>query len=272
MRRLAHVCFASGCLLFAVRPVVAQGDTTRVTSSAPASWHAQVTGYYSEADNGFGVWSGADARLLYTGGRVSPFVSVGTQTRPGGSQGAVGVGSYVNWTPWMFSILGVGFAPDNGVVLFPKIRTDVSLFVALPGVKGVLVNGGLTDLRFSDSRTGGRILSLGSTVYRGKGIFSGAVYFNKDRLSNANSRSWQLGAQWGAQGSYWIGGGLAAGNEAYRLISATPFDARFRSRSGSLFVSKWVTAGSGVSLRYDYEHKIDVFQRNGFALSYFVDF
>jgi len=278
MRRLTCVCVFAGSLLLGVRAVAAQGDTTRVAkatataTAAPARWHAQVTGYYSRADNGFGVWRGQDARLLYSGKRVSPFVNIGSQTRPGGTQAAAGVGSYISWTPWMFSIVGIGFAPDNGVVLFPKQRTDASLFVAVPGVKGVLVNGGVTDLRFTDARTGGRIYSLGSMLYRGKGIYSGAVYFNQDRASNARSTSWQVGGQWGAQGSYWVGAGLAGGNEAYRLLSATPFDARFRTQSASVFGSKWLTKGTGMGLRYDYEHKIDVFHRSGLALSYFVDF
>jgi YaiO family outer membrane protein len=200
-------------------------------------------------------------------------VNVGSQTRASGSQAAVGVGSYVTITPWMFSIVGVGMAPDHGVVLFPKLRTDAAVFVAVPGVKGVLVSGGLTDLRFTDSRTGGQIFSVGSMVYKGRGIFSGAVRFNTDRASGDHSKSWEGGAQWGAQGDYWVGIGVSAGKEAYRLLGGvTPFDARFSNRSGSAFISKWVTKNSGVGLRYDLENKIDVYQRNGFALSYFVDF
>jgi hypothetical protein len=37
-------------------------------------------------------------------------------------------------------------------------------------------------------------------------------------------------------------------------------------------VSKWITSGTGVSLRLDYEDKIDAFQRRALGLSYFVDF
>ena len=65
---------------------------------------------------------------------------------------------------------------------------------------------------------------------------------------------------------------MGAGNEAYRILSATPFDARFRSRFYSAFASKWITSGTGVSLRLDYEDKIDAFQRRALGLSYFVDF
>jgi len=66
--------------------------------------------------------------------------------------------------------------------------------------------------------------------------------------------------------------GVSAGNEAYQVLSASPFDARFKSQSALVFVSKWVTKSSGVGLRYDFENKVDVYHRNAFVLSYFVDF
>jgi YaiO family outer membrane protein len=241
-------------------------------SPAPVNWHLQVNGYYSSADNGFGEFHGQDARIMYSGKRLSPFGSIGSQSRPTGSQTAFGVGSYITLAPWMFAIVGVGMAPDHGIVLFPKLRTDAGVFVAVPGVKGVLVSGGFTDLRFTDSRTGGRIWSFGPTVYRGRGIYSAGIHLNTDRASGAQSSSWQAGGQWGAQGSYWVGLGVGAGNEAYQVLSAIPFDARFRSQSASLFASKWVSKRSGVGLRYDYEHKLDVYHRSAFSLSYFVDF
>lgn len=261
------------CLLSPLSLGAQPGDSARVIAPAkPASWHVQANAYYSSADNGFGVWRGQDVRLLYSGKRFSPFVSLGSQSRSNGHQEALGAGSYIVLTPWMFSIVGIGVAPDRGTVLFPRVRTDASLFVAVPGVKGVLMSGGLTDLRFTDPRAGGRIVSLGPTIYRGRGIYSGSIFLNQDRASGARSQSWQVGGQWGAQGQYWIGGGIGAGNEAYRLLSATPFDARFRSQFGSAFVSKWITKGTGVSVRVDVERKIDVFNRRAVGLSYFVDF
>jgi YaiO family outer membrane protein len=267
---LAYALAAS--VVLGVRPVLAQGDTSRVINAAPAKWHILANGFYSSADNGFGVWKGQDIRLLHSGTRFSPFANIGSQTRPNGTQGTFGAGSYITISPKMFAIVGVGSAPDNGVVLFPKLRTDASLFVSVPGLSGVLVSAGVTDLRFTDSRTGGQILSLGSMVYRGRGIYSAGLFLNKDRASGARSSSWQAGGQWGAQGSHWFGVGAAAGNEAYRILSVSGFDARFRTQSAYAFVSKWVTKGSGVGLRYDFENKIDVYNRHAFVLSYFVDF
>ncbi len=253
------------------------GDSVRIVTPQPAAakaaaWHLQVSTFYSSADNGFGVWHGQDARLLYSSPKLSPFVSIGTQSRPNGRQQVYGAGSYINIAPWMYAIVGIGTAPDNGVVLFPKLRSDASVFVAVPKVKGVLVSGGITDLRYTDKRTGGQILSLGSMVYRGRGIYNASVYFNEDRASGARSQAWQAGGQWGSQGKYWVGGGVGSGNEAYRLLSATPFDARFRSQFVSAFATKWVTQGSGVTLRLDYERKVDVFNRRAIGLTYFIDF
>lgn len=248
-------------------------DSARVIApDRPASWHLTASGYYSSATNGFGVWTGQDVRLLYSGSKASPWVSMGSQQRPDGHQEVLGVGSYITLTKWAFAIVGMGTAPEGTAVLFPRLRSDASLFVAVPKLPGVLISSGITDLRYKDSRAGGRIVSVGPTVYRGRGIYNGAVFFNKDRASGARSHAWQAGGQWGTQGRFWIGGGIGAGNEAYRLLSATPFDARFQSRFASAFVSKWVTPRSGVSVRLDYENKVDVFQRRAIGLSYFVDF
>jgi YaiO family outer membrane protein len=273
MRVLKSFRTAIACVLLLPGVAAAQGgDTARVQVLRPASWHLQANSYYSEASNGYGVWRGQDVRLLYSGKKISPFVSIGAQSRPNGSQRVVSAGSYIVITPWLFSIVGIGSAPDRGVVLFPKVRADISAFVAVPKLKGVLLSTGVTDLRFTDPRTGGRIVSLGPTIYRGRGIYSGAVHLNTDRASGAKSSSWQVGGQWGAQGSYWLGGGLGGGNEAYQVLSATPFDARFRSRWGSVFASRWITKGTGASLRVDFENKIDVYRRTALGLSYFVDF
>jgi YaiO family outer membrane protein len=277
MRSVRHL--VAGAAVFGVGAAAAADlhaqsvDSARVAKpSAPANWHLQVSSFYSSATDGFGVWQGQDARLLYSGKRISPFVNAATQKRPNGRQEAYGAGAYVVLTPWMYSIVGVGVAPTSNAVLFPRVRSDAAVFVAVPKLKGVLVNTGFTDLRFEDKRAGGEIFSVGSTVYRGRGIYSGALFFNRDRASSARSQSWQVGGQWGGQGQYWLGGSLGVGNEAYRLISATPFDARFENRFLTAFASKWLTTRTGATLRLDYERKVDVFSRRAVQLTYFVDF
>ncbi len=235
-------------------------------------WNLQLSGYTSSADQGFGIWRGGDLRLLYSGSQFSPFASIGMQRRPEGVQQVIGVGSYVVLTKWLYSIVGYGAAADRGTVLFPKARADLSLHVAVPRVPGMLLSAGITDLRFTDPRSGGQILSVGSMYYRGRGIYTGTVRLNTDRASGAKSSSWQAGAQWGAQGKSWFGVGAGAGNEAYQVLSATPFDARFRSWSASVFWTTWVTTHTGIGLRYDFERKIDVYRRHALGLSTFVEF
>jgi YaiO family outer membrane protein len=273
---------AAGVVALSLAPLVAMtpatvsgqsADSVRVRRPASqANWHLQLSNFYSSATDGYGVWQGQDVRLLYSGKRMSPFVNAATQSRPNGRQAAYGAGAYVVLTPWMYSIVGVGVAPAAEAVLFPRVRSDVSLFASVPKLSGVLMSAGFTDLRFEDDRAGGQIVSVGSTVYRGKGIYSGALFFNRDRASGAPSRSWQLGGQWGAQGQYWLGASVGVGNEAYRLLSATPFDARFENRFVTAFASKWITARTGATLRLDYERKVDVFHRRAVQLMYFVDF
>jgi YaiO family outer membrane protein len=80
-----------------------------------------------------------------------------------------------------------------------------------------------------------------------------------------------VGAQYGAQGRYWVGGGIGTGREAYQLLSATPFDVRFTNVGGSLFYQRWITAKRAITTRFDYEHKLTAYRRRGVTLSYHVE-
>jgi hypothetical protein len=96
--RRASLPVLGAVLLLSLRTtaVLAQGgDTARVVAAKPATWHLQATAFHSQANNGIGTWRGQDVRLLYSGKRFSPFVSVGTQSRPAGHQEVAAVGSYV---------------------------------------------------------------------------------------------------------------------------------------------------------------------------------
>jgi YaiO family outer membrane protein len=243
-----------------------------VQAGAPPKWLVQLTTYYSDVNNGFGVWQGQDFRVLYAGRRISPFLSVGTQARPGGNQQVVSFGSYIPINRWLFAVVGLGHAPDRGTVLFPKLRADVSAVVTVPGVPGLLFSTGLTDVRYTDPRTGGLIGTLAPTLYKGKGIYSASVFLNRDRASGVGSGAWQVNAQWGQQGRYWVGGGLGSGTEAYRLLLATPFDARFSSQSANVFVTKWLTQRSGATVRLDLEQKTEVYLRKALTLTLFSEF
>lgn len=265
MRRSALIPIA----LLVARAALAQ---ERASDEATRPFHLEMDAFYQSLDAGYGAWRGVDVRLQYASPRATPFAFVSSQTRDEGTQVNAGVGSYVTLTPWLYAIVGASSAPDNGVVLYPTLRADASLYAAVPGVRGLVVTGGFTEIRYSQSGSGGRIASLGSMLYHGRGIYSGIVRFNTDRASGLHSRSYLATGQWGGQGRYWIGANVGGGNEAYQVLSASPFDARFESRSAAAFLQKWVTRSQGVTVRYDFEHKLRTYHRNGLTVGYFVDF
>lgn len=260
-------------------PAIARAQSTTqptVAASAapptPRPFHLEVSGFYHALDNDYGPWRGVDLRLLYVTRRFTPFAFLSSQTRREGTQQNAGIGSYVTIAPGLYAILGVSAAPGSDVVLYPRVRADAMLAAAVPGVPGLLANAGLTEIRYDQAGQGGRIVSVGPTLYRGRGIYTGVVRFNTDRASGLHSHSYQVGGQWGAQGRYWVGGSVGAGNEAYQVLSVTPFDARFESRLASAFYQRWLAPAHGVTVRYDFERKLRTYQRHGFTVGYFVDF
>jgi len=238
-------------------------------------FHLEVGGFLQSLDRGYGTWRGGDVRLQWSSPRATPFIFASTQTRDAGAtpgtQRNFGLGSYVTLSPWLYAVLGASAAPDRGIVLYPRVRTDAALVGAVSGVRGLLFSAGLTDIRYA-AGAGGRIASVGPFLYHGRGIYNAVVRFNRDRASGARSHSVLISGQYGTQGHYWVGGSLGGGNEAYQVLGATPFDARFESRGLSVFGQRWIARSQGLSLRYDFENKLHTYHRNGATLTYFVDF
>ena len=239
--------------------------------SRSTRFHAEVGTFYSALSRGYSTWRGFDARVLYASRRATPFIGVSTETRKEGTQQNYGVGSYITLNDRFYSIVGVSHAPYRGAVLFPKTRIDAALFGAVRSVPGLVLFGGATKV-YGDKGGGGQIFSIGSFLYHGHAIATGVVSLNRDRLSGADSHSQSLGIQYGSQGSYWIGGSISHGTEAYQVIAAAPFDARFEGAGAMLFGQKWFARNRGAVLRYEFEHKYTAYVRNAVALTYFVDF
>jgi YaiO family outer membrane protein len=258
-------------LPIALAPLCAGAQTGGGADARPTPFHLEVGAFYHALTRDYGSWRGADVRLMYATPKVTPFVFFSTQTRKEGTQQSGGVGSYVTLNRWLYAILGMSVAPNDDVVLYPKVRGDASLYANVPGVRGLLFSAGLTEIRFG-GEAGGRIVSVGPMWYHGHGIYNGVLRVNTDRASGAHSASGLVGGQYGMQGRYWIGGNVGYGKEAYSVLSATPFDVRFTSASASLFASKWIAQHQGLTLRYEIEHKRHAYHRNGVTLSYFVDF
>lgn len=235
-------------------------------------WLVQGTSYYNAVDNGFGAWYGQDVRIQRVTRYTGAFVTAGTQTRPSGSQQVLALGTTLSVLPRLSVLASVSMAPDQGTVLFPRLRRDVGLNFTVPWMDGLLWNTVLTDVRYTDRRIGGTIVSGGPLYYRGLGIYMAQGFVNRDRASGALSGAFQVSAQRGIQGKYWMGGGVGGGNEAYRLLLDVPFDARFSSRSANLFATRWFTRNLGATARVDVERKTNVYWRRALTLSLFTEF
>lgn len=269
-----RTCCGIVAAVFVLIPA-ALGQTTPTTLAVPeqkSPLHVEIATFFSALSRGYDDWRGVDLRLLYTMKRATPIVAISHQTRAEGSHSSVSIGSYVTLTDRSYAVVGVSHAPRGEVELYPLLRVDAAVLTAIPGVSGLVVSGGITDIRGAAPRTGGNILSVGSLYYRGSTISQAVVRFNRDRRSGAWSRSELIATQLGAQGRYWIGASVSHGTEAYEVAAVTPFDARWEGVGASVFVQRWLGTDHGFTVRYDYEHKFEAFVRNGVTLSYFVDF
>ncbi len=234
-------------------------------------WHVELGGFYQKLDRGYGDWRGVNLKLQYSSRRFTPFFTFSSQTRREGTQQNYGLASYISLHRHAYAIVGASTSPGGGPVLYPQFRWDVQGLVDVVPIKGLVVAGGLTQIYYRGP-AGGRIISAGSLYYRGRAILSGTVRFNKDNASGERSHLLMAGGQYGSQGSYWIGGSVSRGTEAYRVLSQDPFDARFESVGASVFLQKWLSPATGFAATYDFEHKLDTYHRNGLSLSYFFDF
>lgn len=261
-------------VLVALSAVAQQPPTSPSIPALPVQktpYHVEAGAWYSALSRDYSDWRGVDVRLQYTSPRATPFLIVSSQTRREGTQQNIALGSYLIWSDRYYSIVGISHAPSGSAELYPKTRIDASLLGNVRSVPGLVWSGGVTSF-FGSNNTGGQIFSAGGLYYRGPTVSNGVVRFNRDRRSGAFSHSFQIGTQYGAQGRSWIGGSVSRGTEAYEVVAAVPFDARFRGVGASLFWQKWLATNRGFFARYDFEHKYTAYVRNGLALTYFVDF
>jgi YaiO family outer membrane protein len=235
-----------------------------------SAFRVELLPFYHSLSNDYGHWSGATARLWYRSKRFTPVLDVSSQTRPEGSQQSVGLSSYIVFNDRFYTIVGMSTAPFGEVELMPRLRADAAAFFAIPSVPGLVLNIGVTEIKFDESDM--QIASLGSILYRGPLILSGVLRLNRDGVGGDLSTSGSAGGQYGAERKAWFGGGIGAGREAYQTITATPFDVRFTSLNAFVFTQVWATGSSGFTARYDLERKLSAYTRHGFMLGYFVDF
>jgi YaiO family outer membrane protein len=276
---LSSVCLAETTELIP-GPFSVQTPTTSLTplvaNPAPAevkkTVHVETGGSYTDVDND--QWKSLDLRWMYSGfKKFTPFGSMSTLARKNGSQRVYGLGSYINVNPKFYMIAGASGAPvrDPNVIYYPRLRLDLSGFISVPFVKGLVFSTGIS--HFPKQNGGGSdILSVGG-IYYGKIIFIGSLNYNISRPGNITSLSGQGGFMYGTQGKYWLGGGYTMGRVAYQLQLETPYDVRYQSRGINLSYSRWLDKNWGINNRLDYgELVVGSSRLIGITTSLFFDF
>jgi YaiO family outer membrane protein len=245
-------------------------------NSEKTDFHLEVGAFYSPTVPGPGSlnWRGADARLIYSGfKRFTPFGGLSRISTAQGAQYSYGVGSYITFNKWFYSIAGASFAPSSQAEFSPHRRYDVAGLFAVPHVKGMVFSTALTVLPQYRNAGGGRILAFGDIYYWRKFIFGGNANLNFAEPGNRHTVSGQFGATYGTQGKYRVAGGMSGGGAAYMLITGAPFEVQYQTYSAFAMVTKWLTKHSGINCRYDYNRIVgSPFQRHWIRISTFFDF
>jgi|GEM_PF-1412418 len=234
----------------------------------------EISGNYNWLDNDYGQWKVLDLRLRYSGlKKLTPFGSVSTQSRKEGSQRNYALGSYIHVNPGFYMISGISVAPvkDPDVVIYPRLRMDLSGYLSVPAVDGLVLSTGISHFP-KQNGNGGDIISIGGLYYYGRFIFNGLLNYNIARPGNVTSLSVQAGIMFGEEGRYWTGGGFTVGRVAYQLASETPFDVRYRSRGANMFYRTWIGEDWGINTQLDYQNLAGAYRLKGITLALFVDF
>ncbi len=248
-----------------------QQPAPKAAADEKTNWHFEIGGSFAHVTDNYGNWYGGDAKIGYTGfKRFSPSFSIGSQTRPEGTQQAYGFGSNININKYAYAIVGAGVAPNHGTILFPSFRFDTMGVVKVPKVKGLLATGSYTGYRMGGGSA--KIASVGAIYYHKWAILNGGVSFNRSYPGSLPSKSAFLAFMRGRQGKYWYGGGISGGNLHYQLISIIPYDVRFNSYSFSAFFQKWLGQHWGIIQRYYFTNVMVAYRSNSVSASLFYDF
>lgn len=231
----------------------------------------ELGGFTNFTSNHYGQWSGANAKVMYRGAKhFAPIFGFASQTRPDGTQTTFGIDSYVLVNKRFYAIAGIGGSPKGSAVLWPKLRYGGTGLITIPRVKGLVGTVGASKI-WGERGAYDAMLSAGAMYYRGRSIWSGHISFNRNHPGNVPSKSGGVAVLYGTHKKYWIGAGFSGGRIAYQAASLTPFDVRFVTFGPTLSYTKWVTPNRGFSVRYDYQHQVNAYQRHGIAVSVFFE-
>jgi len=256
-------------------PIVSsEGISSGVSGEPRENFRLEISGNYNRLDNDYGDWKTLELRLRYSGlKKVTPFGSISTQSRKEGSQRNYALGSYIHFNPRFYMIAGISYAPvrDPDIIIYPKLRMDLSGYIGIPAVEGLVLKTGVSHFP-KQNGNGGDIISAGLIYYYRKFVLSGTLNYNISRPGNITSMSGEANIMYGQEGKYWIGGGATAGRVAYQLASEIPFDVRYETRGANMFYRKWIGKNWGVNTQLDYQDLIGAYRLKGATIALFIDF
>jgi YaiO family outer membrane protein len=253
-------------------PQAAEQESESAAQAERSRGRFELSAFESAVNHALGHWNGGGAHLfLKASSRVELTAEGVVQRRPGDREQLGVFGATVHWTRWFSTQLSAsGGGPDEPEAFYPRLRYDATGTVQLP-VPGMLLTGGWTRVYFGNP-VSGRIARAGLIQYAGRFVLQGNVNFYNSRPGNRKSVSGNGAAQYGREGSYWVGMGAGGGREAWQMQGAGAGDIEFTGYNLSFFARKWITPDFGLVGTYNYFLKREAYRYNGVELRAFWQF
>jgi YaiO family outer membrane protein len=230
---------------------------------------------WSDADEGLGPWRVLQGSLSWQPPlRVRPRFEFERQSRPAGTHIRGTAGTYVDWTPDLYSYQALTIAPATSeeTRFYPSRRGDIRLFWKVPRHRRVVLALGYTALTFgAPQRTD--IVNVGTVVYGARMIAQVTGYLNRNDPGDLISAAGNVSVQVGQEGGGWYGASVGGGRELYRLGTlATPATADFTTVTIGGFARRWFTRTGGFHASAEYQIVKGSYSRLAVTANLFVGF
>lgn len=241
-------------------------------SNNPYKSRLEISTFNNSVNNQFGQWRGTGVHLALEPTRKIGFlIETIHQWRPGDSEHLNALTVRTEWNSWFSTQLGVsGGGDDDPSGFYPRVRYDATGFLKTP-IPGFLLTGGYTRLYYGRP-VSGRIARAGGILYLGPLILQTTAFFNNVRPGNRDSISANFAAQYGHEGSYWVGASTGGGKEAWQTQGVVAQNVEFTGYNASFFMRKWITKKFGVNATYNYSIRKAAYRYNGFEFRAFWEF
>lgn len=250
----------------------AQVQGAPAASDNPYKSRLEISSFNNSVSNDFGQWRGTGVHLaLETSRQLGFFIESIHQWRPGDSEHFNALTIRTEWNSWFSTHLGVsGGGDDDPTGFYPRVRYDATGFLKTP-IPGFLLTGGYTRLYYGHP-VSGRIARAGGILYLGPLILQGTAFFNNVRPGNRESLSGTFAAQYGREGSYWVGASVGGGKEAWQTQGVVAQNVEFTGYNTSVFTRKWITKNFGIHAAYNYSIRKTAYSYNGIEFRAFWEF